>query len=76
MRVLFASLLAIAVVLWGGYAGLHWLPKPQEPAISQRPAGKISKTTDVAEKFDLPSRTEETQADHGPEVKGKAEAPG
>jgi hypothetical protein len=75
MRTLFASLLAIAVVLWGGYAGLHWLHKPQEPAISQRPAGKsTSKTTDVAEKFDLPSRTEETQAEHGPEVKGKAEA--
>jgi hypothetical protein len=75
MRTLFATLLAIAVVLWGGYAGQHWLPKPQEPAISQRPAGRsISKTTDGAEKFDLPSRTEETQAEHGTEVKGKAEA--
>jgi hypothetical protein len=75
MRTLFASLLAIAVVLWGGYAGLHWVPKPQEPAISQRPTGKsTSKKTDVAEKFDLPSRTGETHAEHGPEVKGKAEA--
>jgi hypothetical protein len=71
MRTLFASLLAIALFLWAGYAGLHWLPKPQEPAISQRAAGKsTSKTTAFPEKFDLPSRTEE----HGPEVKGKAEA--
>src|SRR6266566_9379950 len=71
MRTLFASLSAIAVVLWGGYAGLHWLPEPQQPAVSQRPAGK---STSGADKFDLPSRTEETQAEHGPKIKGKAEA--
>jgi hypothetical protein len=65
MRTLFASLLAIAVVLWGGYVGLHWPPKSQELARKSTP-----KTTDVAE----PSRTEETQAEHGPDVKGKAAA--
>jgi len=64
MRRFFAYLLAIAVVLGGGYAGLYWLSEPQEPAISQRTVGEsISKTTDVAENG--PNVSVKTEASEG-----------
>ena len=75
MRTLLGYLFGIAVLLGGGYAGLHWLSQPQEPVVSQRPVGKpTSKTTGVAEQSDLSSVTEETQAETGPKVRDKAEA--
>ena len=76
---LFAYLLAIAVVLGGGYAGLYWLSEPQEPAISQRTVGKsTSKTTDVAE--NEPKVSAKTEESRGPDQlassnKAAAQAP-
>jgi hypothetical protein len=75
MRRPLSYLLAVAVLLGAGYGGLHLLSKPQEP--SQRQVEKpASKTMNVAEKSDLPSLTEGTQAENGPKIRGKAEPSG
>jgi hypothetical protein len=51
MPALFAYLLAVSIVLGGGYAGLRWLSAPPHPSFSQRPSAseKLAGRKDAAE---------------------------
>jgi hypothetical protein len=67
MPALFAYLLAVSLLLGGGYVSLHWLAAPPDASTNQRPsAGKgVSARNDAVKKSD-PSAAAETQAEKRP----------
>jgi len=87
MPALFAYLLAVSLLLGGGYVGLHWLSAPPDASTNQRPSASkgLPAKTDVVRKSDpyaAETRAEERSDDHagtemaasplGSEASGKA----
>jgi hypothetical protein len=48
MPALLGYLVALAIFLGGGYAGLEWLASPEEPSAVQRPIKKLATTKNVS----------------------------
>jgi len=67
MPALFAYLLAVSLLLGGGYVSLHWLAAPPDASTNQRPSASkgVSARNDAVKKSD-PSAAAETQAEKRP----------
>jgi hypothetical protein len=68
MPALFAYLLAVSLLLGGGYVGLHWLSAPPDASTNQRPSASkgLPARTDVVRKSD-PYAAAETRAEKRPD---------